>query len=116
MIPFEQVMGGQKTAAISGCRGGHDLPSPEVCEQTLYMAPVMSGFSAEEGTVAECYLFLLLLTWESTCPAVDTAKCSGFHLHLSEDATSQGLATRSSLATFMQVLTTLKNPATRHGY
>ena len=69
-----------------------------VLEQTPPAVPVTSEVGTEERTVTELHLLLLLLPWEYTRPAVATAKCSGFHVHLPEGHCHiQGPAIRSRL-------------------
>ena len=50
---------------------------------------INAGDATEEGTATERHPLLLSLLWECTCPAVATAKSSGYQLHLPEGHCNQ---------------------------
>ncbi len=64
-------------------RGRHGLPPLGACEWALPTAPVTSGVGKKkkkkEGTATRHHTLLLSPSWEHTCPAAATAKCSGQH-------------------------------------
>ena len=69
--------GGQITPVISDSRGEHGPLPLGIPEQKSLAAQTTSEGTTEMAIVTEHHLLLLLLPWEYTCPAADTAKHSG---------------------------------------